>query len=233
MKAAEDFLNVIMCAHVTTAAEQVMDESRNSSPDCKAIAESIVNKFVNISIPDSAVSGNVTNVNDSVYAYATDFLTMALLWHGFHDAIKMGDGNRMLSYWKFLTAIFKDTRHSNYAKEGFLLLAQSSLLSPRKIAEIKWSRTVNTHGRPGKNIPVDLHLEHLNKRLKGMLHGLGSNISPESVQCASKVLGLVETVCTNFENVSNITPTKDYHSMPSFDKDLQKLHEQLVAEKVF
>ena len=101
MKAAEDFLNVAMCAHVTTAAEQVMDESRHSSPDCKAIAESIVNKFVNISIPDSAVSGSVTNVNDSIYAYATNFLTMALLWHGFHDAIKMDDGNRMLSYWKF------------------------------------------------------------------------------------------------------------------------------------
>ena len=76
-------------------------------------------------------------------------------------------------------------------------------------------------------------MEHLNKRLKGMLHGLGSNISPESVQHASKVLGLVETVCTNFENISNITSTKDYHSMPSFDKDLQNLDEQLVAEKMF
>jgi len=69
-----------------------------------------------------------------VYAYAIDFLTMVLLWYGFHDAIKMGDGNRILSYWKFL--LFS-TIQGNYAKEGFLLLAQSSLLSPRQTTKIK------------------------------------------------------------------------------------------------
>jgi len=99
MKAAEDFLNVAMCAHVTIAAKQVMNESRCSSPDSKPIAESIVNKFVNISVPDhdGATSTDAVNVDDCVFAYATDFLTLALLLHGFHDAIKMGDTNRMLS----------------------------------------------------------------------------------------------------------------------------------------
>jgi len=96
------------------------------------------------------------------------------------------------------------------------LLAQSSLLSLRQVAEIKWSRTVNTQGRPGCNIPVDLHLEQLNRRLKGVLHGLGSNISAKSVKRASKSLGVIEAVGTNFEHVSGVTPTKDYHSMPSF-----------------
>jgi len=95
MKAAEDFLDVVLCTHVITATEQVMRESRNPSPDCNAIAECIVSKFVNIAIPNSAVSGGM---NDSVYTYATDFLTMSLLWHGFHDAIRMGDGNRILTY---------------------------------------------------------------------------------------------------------------------------------------
>ena len=82
-------------------------------------------------------------------------------------------------------------------------------------------------------MPVDLHMEHLNKRLKGMMRGLGSNITPESVQRASKALGIIEAVCINFENISNVTATKDYHSMPSFEKDLQKLKEQLVAQEVF
>ena len=84
------------------------------------------------------------------------------------------------------------------------MLAQSSLFSPRQAAEIKWSRIVNTQGRPGCNIPVDLHLEHLNRRLKGMLHGLGSNISAESVKRASKLLGVIEAVCTNFERMSGV-----------------------------
>ena len=120
MKAAEDFLHVVLCAHVTTAAEQVMKEAENRSQDCKFIADSIIEKFVKLAIPtNEAVSDNATDVGNSVYTYVTDFLTMALLWHGFHSAIKMGDGNRILSYWKFLTAIFNHTGHFNFAKEGF------------------------------------------------------------------------------------------------------------------
>lgn len=254
MKAAEDFLEVVLFAHVIAAAEEVMKHG-NMRVDCEVVADSIVNNFVRLSIPtnDEPASNSDTNEpasnsdadepasdsetcssnEDSVYAYAADYLMMALLWHGFHDSIKMGDGNRILSYWKFLTAIFRQTGHHNYAKEGFFMLAQSHLMSNRRSTEMKWSRTVNTHGRAGHNIPVDLHMEQPNRRLKGMMRGLGSNITPESIQQTSKALGLIETVCSNFEEVSNITPNKDYHSMPSFENDLQKLKEQLVAEEVF
>ena len=88
------------------------------------------------------------------------------------------------------------------------------------------------NGCAGHNIPVDLHIEHLNRRLKGMMRGLGSNITPESIQQASKSLGIIEAVCSNFEEVSNIIPNKDYHSMPSFDSNLQKLKKQLVVKEV-
>ena len=109
------------------------------------------------------------------------------------DAIRCGDGNRILTYWKFLTVIFKNDHHINYAKEGFLLLAQSLLLSSRKRAELKWCRTINTHGHADKNIPVDLHMEHLNRRLKDMMRNLGSNITTESVQHILKALGLFQS----------------------------------------
>ena len=42
MKAAEDFLHVVLCAHVTTAAEEVIKEAGNRSQDCKVIADSII-----------------------------------------------------------------------------------------------------------------------------------------------------------------------------------------------
>ena len=29
--------------------------------------------------------------------------------------------------------------------------------------ELMWGRFVNVHGKPGKNIPNDLHGEHLNR----------------------------------------------------------------------
>ena len=58
------------------------------------------------------------------------------------------------------------------------MLAQSAVLSPRQSAELKSPRTANTHGRAKNNIPADLHMEHLNHRLKGMMRGLKSNIIP-------------------------------------------------------
>lgn len=250
MKAAEDFLEVTLCAHVITAAKQTMKTL--SVSDCKAVAKALVQQFIKISLPSTEKTSNPSNdrvddcinddginhctsnnIDDSVYTYATDFLTLGLLWHGYHDAMRSGDGDRILIYWKFLTFIFKKEGHFNYAKEGFNLLAQSLLLSPQKIAELKWCRTVNTNGRPGKNIPVDLHIEHLNRHLKGMMRNLGSNITPEAVQHASRALGTIETVCSNFEEITNISASKNYHSKPSFERDLHKLQEQLEKGEVF
>ena len=91
---------------------------------------------MNITLPSDEPNVNSAST-DFVQTYAMDFLTLGLLWRGFHDAIKHGDGNRILTYWKFLGIIFKEEGHFNYAKEAFNLLAQSVLLSPRKAAELK------------------------------------------------------------------------------------------------
>ena len=60
----------------------------------------------------------------------------------------------------FLSDIFRQERHYNYANEAVNLLTQTIMVSPRKVSEIKQSHAVNTTGRVGKNIPVDLHMEH-------------------------------------------------------------------------
>ena len=37
--------------------------------------------------------------------------------HGFHDAVKMGDGEQIVHYWKFMLVILS-SNHPNYAKEA-------------------------------------------------------------------------------------------------------------------
>ena len=32
-------------------------------------------------------------------------LSLGLLWHGFHDFVREGDGERILRYWKFLCVV--------------------------------------------------------------------------------------------------------------------------------
>ena len=135
MKNTEDFLETVLNAHILTAAKQLISAD-NLPIDCNVVAKAFVEKFVKISLPSDEPSSSPP-CHDFVQVYATDFLTIALLSHGFHDAIREGDGNRILTYWIFLAFVFKQEGHRNYAKEGFNLTAQSILLSPRKVAELK------------------------------------------------------------------------------------------------
>ena len=228
MKATEDFLCVVLFSHIIAAADVCMDQL--SSDNCNEIAKVLVKQFVKINLQEQETS---TGPGDSVYAYATDLLSTCLLWHGFHDAIREGDGERIMTYWKFMMVVFRKEKHYNYSNEGLKLMVQSRILSPRKLMELKWSRSVNTQGRPGKNIPLDLHMEHFNRKLKMMIRNLGSNITPKAVHRAAKAFGIVNQVCCQFKRDSDVSNNKPYHSMPSFNKDLEKIVDQLKKDEVF
>ena len=73
----------------------------------------------------------------TVNSYAVDILSLGLLWYGFKDATKEGDGDRIILYYKFLLPIFRSLKCRNYCVEAFHLLTQTVLLSPRKVADIK------------------------------------------------------------------------------------------------
>ena len=227
MKATEDFLYLILCAYIVAAAKQCMEPGEDL--DCLSVAKKVVNQFIKITISEDSQM----HINDGAYNYATDLLTMLLVWHGFHDSVKEGDGDRILLYWKVMLPVFQQSGHYNYAKEAFLLLAQAHFLSDRKATELKWSRTVNVHGRVGCNIPVDLHMEHLNRRLKHMIGNLGSNVHPTAIQRIAKSLGVVDAVCRTFEAEAAASVNKGYCSYPSFARDFNQILLTLEDQKVF
>ena len=103
----------------------------------------------------------------------------------------------------------------NYAKEAFTLFAQTHMLSERKVMELKWSHTVNITGRTGCNIPCDLHMEHLNRRLKSMLGNIAPNVSSQAIERVAKSLGIVNNLCKNFEKEVDARVDKPYSSYPS------------------
>ena len=51
------------------------------------------------------------------YCYFYMLILLALIWHGFHGAIKEADGDRILQYWKFLLIIIKSAGKKNYGIE--------------------------------------------------------------------------------------------------------------------
>lgn len=138
-------------------------------------AKQIVEDNVDLSITFSSdgASGSATSSADSVYAYACEVLNLGLFYFKFRDGIKYEDGERLLIIWKYLLLLFKASGQTNYAIEALTLLTQYYLILPPRLAEqLKWSRFINMHGLPGRNVSCDLHMEHLNREVKTAIKGL-------------------------------------------------------------
>ena len=232
MKAAEDFLLVVLHAHIVAAAKVIL--SQQNTTDVAVLSKQIVEQYISIEVPSAGEPVSVKH-KDKVHRYAVELMTLGMLWHNFYDSVKEADGNRLIRNWKFNLLIFKAARRKNYSKEALNLLLQVNyLLSPRESAQLKWCQCINTSGRQGTNISMDLYLEHLNRRLKTTLHNVGSNITDNSVNLAAESIAIVQHVCEQFERETSTSgPSSDKHSYPSFEKDFKLILNVLEDQEVF
>ena len=233
VKASEDFLLLLLQVHVVSAAKELLQYDVDMS--ISQVARSIVNTHLLLPCDEPE---EIEAELDGVTLYARELITLSLVWHYFHDASKEADGDRILLSWKIMLPIFKATKHYNYAKEAVLLLIQSQKLSDRMRAQLLWSRCINTKGRKGCNIPCDLHMEHLNRRLKTVLRSMGANMKSASILRASRSLYAVQNSCLQFEeetcsSVSTQSAHADRHKKLAYGKDFSSLLDLLIKEKVF
>jgi len=66
------------------------------------------------------------------------------------------------------------------------------LLSDCQASELIWTHFINTHGKPGKNIPNDLHCEHLNRLYKTSIKGIGTNKTEKCITRVAKAIGTLD-----------------------------------------
>ncbi len=238
VNACVDFFELVTTAHILAAAMQVFGmSSLSDSPDASLFppgitdntvrtalesgVKTVMSQFVDLSYPPKH-QGH-TSPTDHVQEYAKEALTLGLFQMEFHDAIREGDGLRVLRCWKFLVLFFKATRHPNYALEALTLLAQYYyLLPPHLSQQLIWTRFVNTHGKRGYNVSADLHMVHLNRTCKDVLANLGDNKTPNAIMRAGKVAGTISELLTNFDSVNGIDHGSGMHTHRSQDEDLKK-----------
>lgn len=87
MKGCDDFLSTVLCSHVIYAAKTILSEGDDQYNNVTSLAKEIVVRFVSFD-PDIK-----ERTQDKVRQYALQVLNLGLLWHGFNDSIKEGDGN--------------------------------------------------------------------------------------------------------------------------------------------
>lgn len=250
----EDFFVVVIKAHIVAAAMKLLNMSSmgdvpsvNFAPqgdltwtqtteERKAIIEqitsAIVDSFVFLDYDDS--STNASSTNDGVYSYATNLLTLGCFYLEFRDAIKEGDGVRVLRCYRYMLPMFISSGRKNYAIETLnLLLQHDFLLSPRLAEELLWGRFINTRGQAGKNIPNDLHCEHLNRLCKGSIAQLGANKTESSMCRIARALGTIQPVLDTFDNNNEVTSTSTLHREANSEADFRSILETLLKQSVF
>ena len=137
--------------------------------------------------------------------YACELLLW--VWYGGTTTapLKKEMGRESWEIWKYLTIILRETGHRNYAKEGALLLIQYHFMASERVCkQILTIHFINTKERTGCNLPCDLHLEHLNRRLKGVLTRMESNVKPSSVTRAARAIGVVDDYMCLKDNFQKI-----------------------------
>ena len=173
-------------------------------------------------------------LDDSVRNYADEVFSLGMFLLEFIDAIHEGDGGRILRCWKFMLLIFKASNKTKYSIEAFNLLSQYYfILSKRLSKQLLWSRTVNVHGQPGKNIPMDLHMEHMNRMFKNAISKLGPNTIDKSLERTGKALKLLNEILHNYDKATGIPIESGYHTFKSKTTDLNKIIKQLQSSRVF
>ena len=84
--------------------------------------------------------------------------------------------------------------------------------------ELIWSRFINTHGHPGRNIPNDLHCEHLNRSCKTAVKGLGVNKTQQCITRVARAIGTIAPVLDNFDSDNWVIGHSSAHKVSNADK---------------
>ena len=169
----------------------------------------VVEQLWNLPIRPEKNPSRKEESQDGIFNYSQEVMTLGLLCMEFEDAIREGDGLRLLRVWKLLLLIFKAAHRKNYSIEALTILVQYyALLSPWQREQLLWSRFINMNGKEGESKAADLHMEHLNRTIKTAIGHQSSNLTPKVLKHIGKCSGPLLNVCEQFDNISNVITRK-------------------------
>ena len=110
-----------------------------TNPERKDILNKVSKKVVNNFIDFSFRGPTSATENDDVHKYAKHLLGLGLFYLEFLDAIREGDGSRILRCWRYLLPIFLGSNRTNYSgAHGVfgVLPSQNSRRTPRTFEQL-------------------------------------------------------------------------------------------------
>ena len=162
------------------------------------------------------------------------FISIGCFYLNFKDAIKEGDGERIVECWHYLLPIFRNAGRKNYCFEAFNLLCQYYFdLPPLQAEQLLWCRFVNTYELMGRNISLDLYQECLSRLLKDIVEEFGSNNTEVAIVRSSKALGTLHNMLSQFNKDNLLGSTSELHPSPSYQREMTTIIKELKKYQVF
>ena len=177
--------------------------------------------------------GSLSDLDD-VFNYNCSLLGQGLLFFNFLDSTSEGDGDRSIRCWKFFLLHFKEDKSTTkYALEAlYLLLQVYFLLPPAEAHSLVWNRTVNNR-ETGKNVAIDLDLEHDNNDLKQPIKNLGPTVTEDAVRRISNGQQKSKQMLSCMDREILVKQRSGKHVSADYSKDLRAVVNSLIEESVF
>ena len=135
--------------------------------------------------------------------------------------------------YKIAVLYFKCYGHTKYALAVLRLLLNLKM-QPQKIAFfLMWERFVNTRGIKGKNISLDLHLEHNNNFLKELLKVLRSNLNEDNADRVSKAMNNIKELVEVTERNMKINASSSSYNKAKLQESIHHLAKELFKKNPF
>lgn len=164
-----DVVNIAACVKEAWLNPPTRREFPCRHPGCQIIYryakarethERVVHGLASTSV--TAADTSSTQMMDHIKQHTEARLSFGLFLLDMQDSVREGDGERLLRLYTLALLFYKAYGHHQYAYSTFLLTVQvNATLSPSLAHSLKWNRFWNGKGGKGKNISLDLHLEHL------------------------------------------------------------------------
>ena len=249
--ACDDFFLTVVECHVIAAAMQYLEMTKQDDMPThellhcdlwledtetrKNILEKVTSE-ISLSFIDVFAHHDLNDdiESDHVKRYAVEVLSLGLRYMEFSDSIREADGDRILRCWRYLMLLFKAKKRKNYSIEALNVLAQYHFfLTQRQASQLIWSRCINTHGIPARNIPCDLFMEHLNRVCKDAVMMLGSNKTPKAFVRVGKCVGVSDARLDELDYDLNLREISGKHTCANSDKNRNIIMQQLLNAQVF
>jgi hypothetical protein len=150
------------------------------------------------------------------------------------DAIKHGHGYRLLRCFKFALLLEYKYKHTKYA---YLLLhffvKFYAVLSQDEAYRLLTNRFINYVGGPGHNIPLDLHMEHLNLILKQLIQTCGGNLTQRTIQRNARSLSIIRQIVEGVHEDCKRKSSSGYHGVKDPESSVEIIVNDLIAGKVY